>query len=90
MLQPLPYGDASVRGMDTAARDRLFQLLEAHGPSGREREAVLQIEAAVAAAREELGGTVKAERMEALAAHGAALAAAACGVHAPAYLQKHP
>ena len=25
--------------MDTAARDRLFQLLEAHGPSGREREA---------------------------------------------------
>ena len=25
--------------METAARDRLFQLLEAHGPSGREREA---------------------------------------------------
>ena len=25
--------------MDTAARDRLFQLLNAHGPSGREREA---------------------------------------------------
>jgi hypothetical protein len=50
--------------------------------AGREREAVLQVEAAVAAAREELGGTVKAERMEALAAHGAALAAAAAEARA--------
>ena len=50
--------------------------------AGREREAVLQIEAAVTAAREDLGGTVKAERMEAIAAHGAALAGAAAEARA--------